>query len=121
MNLVTALWRDESGVVVTSEVVVVGTVAVLGTTAGLSLMSDSVNAEFRELASALRSLDQSYRTPGQRCGLAYTAGSCYEQPAVEESLATLCAALPQPEPRPPFPMPAETAPRDADPLEDPIR
>ncbi len=90
MRILSELWHDEAGVILSAEAVVLGTVGVVGLTTGLSMVSKSVNSELQDLAFAMRSLDQSYEIPAQRgCG-AYTAGSCFRQEPVEESLAILC-------------------------------
>lgn len=89
-SLLHEFWTDEIGVILSAEAALLGTVAVIGTTVGLSAVSRSVNDELTEVASAFRSLDQSYHFEGQhRCG-AWTAGSSYQQRSVEESLEELC-------------------------------
>ncbi|MEZ6051419.1 MAG: hypothetical protein R3B91_06670 [Planctomycetaceae bacterium] len=89
MHLLKQLWRDEAGYVLSAEAVTVGAVGVLGATVGLSAVSESVNKELTETAYAIRSLDQSYCVPAQKgCG-AWTAGSCYTQPDVEQARADL--------------------------------
>ncbi|MEJ7591950.1 MAG: hypothetical protein WKF77_10400 [Planctomycetaceae bacterium] len=90
MRIFRELWNDEFGVILSAEAVVLGTVAVLGLSTGLTVVSTSVNSELQDLAFAMRSLDQSYELPAQRCCAAYTAGSCFKQEPVEESLAILC-------------------------------
>jgi hypothetical protein len=90
MNLWKQLWRDESGVILTAETVMVGSIAVLGGLVGLNAVASSVNGEMVEMASAIRSLDQSYAFTGQSSCRAWTAGSYYVQPKVEESLRELC-------------------------------
>lgn len=90
MRIFSELWNDEAGVIMSAEAVVLGTVGVVGLTAGLSVAAKSVNSEFQDLAFAIRSLDQSYEIPIQHGSGAYTAGSCFKQEPVEESLAILC-------------------------------
>ena len=93
MNLFTQLLRDEHGFVLSAESVLLGTVGVIGATVGLSAAAKSVNDELTEVAMAFRSLDQSYHFEGASgCG-ASTAGSCYVQPPVEESLKALAAEI----------------------------
>ncbi len=88
-SLLYEFWNDEIGVILSAEAALLGTVAVIGTTVGLSAVSHSVNEELTEVASAFRSLDQSYHFEGRHgCG-AWTAGSSYRQPCVEESLEEL--------------------------------
>ena len=84
------LWADEAGAVLTAEAVMVGSVAVIGSVVGLSAASSAVNAEMTEMASAIRSLDQSYLIQGRKSCGAWTAGSYYIQPRVEQSLQELC-------------------------------
>jgi hypothetical protein len=88
-SLLHQLWRDEIGVVLSAEAALLGTVGVIGATVGLSAVNKAVNDELTEVASAFRSLDQSYHIEGRHgCG-AWTAGSSYRQPCVEESLEEL--------------------------------
>lgn len=85
------LWDDESGLVLSAEVVTVGTVAVLGAVVGLNAASTAVDQELKEFAGAIRSLDQSYGYVGHQSCRAWTAGSCYRQQDVQQSLADLCS------------------------------
>lgn len=90
-----SLWkdflRDKAGAVVSAELVLVGTVAVLGSVVGLNTVSTAIDSELREFASAIRSLDQSYGYVGHSSCRAWSAGSSYIQPRVEQSLHDLCA------------------------------
>jgi hypothetical protein len=93
MNLFTQLLRDEHGFVLSAEMALLGTVGVIGSAVGLSAVAKSVNDELTDVAMAFRSLDQSYQIAGASgCG-ACTAGSCYVQPPVEESLKALAAEI----------------------------
>ncbi len=85
------LWNDDRGAILSAEVVTVGTIAVLGTITGLSVAANAVDGEMKDFAYALRSLDQSYAINGHRSCGAYTAGSCFTQRDVEESIQDLCA------------------------------
>ncbi len=85
------LWNDEAGLLISAEAVTVGTVGVLAATVGLSSAATAVNDELFELASAFRSLDQSYSVAGDASCGAWKAGSSYIQQPVEQSLADLCA------------------------------
>ena len=89
-NLWNELWNDERGAVVTSELVLLGTVGVVGATVGAQKVSKALNEEMTDMAHAIRSLDQSYSVPGrQSCCGAWTAGSCFKQAPVEQSLRDL--------------------------------
>ena len=91
MRLIQELWNDESGLVLSAEAVTIGTVGVLGSIVGLSTVGHSVNEEMKEMAAGIRSLDQSYAYAGQRGCRSWTAGSCYMQQNVQQSLAELSA------------------------------
>ncbi len=93
MSLFMQLLRDEQGFVLSAESVLLGTVGVIGATVGLSAVAKSVNDELTEVAMAFRSLDQSYHFEGASGCVACTAGSCYVQPPVEESLKQLAAEV----------------------------
>ena len=99
MHLLKNLLADESGFVLSAEAVLVGTVGVLGATVGLSAISQSLNDELGELALSIRSLDQSFEYQGQASCGAWTAGSSYIQPPVEESRAALIEQMERDEER----------------------
>jgi len=90
MNLIAMLWRDETGLILSAEAVTVGTITILGAVVGLNAASEAVNAEMTEVATAIRSLDQSYLYTGHRSCRAWTAGSYFIQKPVSESVAEIC-------------------------------
>ncbi len=90
MNLIQQFWHDDRGAVLTAETVMVGSVAVLGSVVGLNAAASAVNDEMVEIASAIRSFDQSYVVSGQASCRAWSAGSYYIQPKVEVALQELC-------------------------------
>lgn len=92
MSLWRDFWADEQGALVSAELVAIGTVAVIGTTVGLSTLSKSLDAEMKEVAYSIRSLDQSYSVPGHKSCGAWTAGSSYTQPDVNLSIQELIGA-----------------------------
>ncbi|MEO2014515.1 MAG: hypothetical protein ABGZ53_09085 [Fuerstiella sp.] len=88
MNLLSKLWQDEAGLLLSAEAALVGTVAVVGISSGLSVVATSVNEELKDVGYAIRSLDQSYQIPAQKsCTGAMTAGSVFTQTPIEESPA----------------------------------
>lgn len=89
--LFNALKNDEAGLVVSAELVAVATLGVIGAVAGLNMAATSVNEELKDVAFAIRSLDQSYSYTGFRNRRAWTAGASYQQEPVEESLQELKA------------------------------
>lgn len=89
MLLIKALWADECGLILSSELVLIGTMGVLGATVGLNMAATSVNEEFKDFAFAIRSLDQSYSVQGFSSARASTAGSHFQQQDVATSLEEL--------------------------------
>ncbi|WP_010583922.1 hypothetical protein [Schlesneria paludicola] len=89
MSLLRDLWNDESGLIMSAETVTLGTVGVLGAVVGMNAAGTAVNDELKEMSGAIRSLDQSYGYAGQRSCHAWTAGSCYIQPDVRQSLTDI--------------------------------
>ena len=78
------LFHDEAGFIVSAELVIVGTVLVLGLITGMACVQEALVGEYKEVAGALRGLDQSYYYGGmrgcvsRRCGVtSWTAGSSY--------------------------------------------
>lgn len=89
LRFLNRFWNDEGGAVVTAEVGLLATLGVIGATVGLSSVAKSVDEELKETAAAFRSLDQSYCYRGFCSPHAATAGSCYQQPPVKQSLKKL--------------------------------
>jgi len=84
-SLWNAFWADESGMILSAEAALLGTVGIVGATVGLSAAAHAIDDELQEMAFAIRSLDQSFAFEGQKSEFAWTAGSSYRQPPVEES------------------------------------
>ena len=59
-NLWQRLLKDETGVIISSELALVGTVGVLGMVVGLESVSTAVTQELTDLSNAYRSLNQTY-------------------------------------------------------------
>lgn len=76
MEILRALWKDDSGAVMSAEAVLLGSVVLTGATVGLSTLNESINQELTDLSRAIRSLDQSFVLPGHENAYgARTAGS----------------------------------------------
>lgn len=89
MKLLNEFWNDEYGFLLSSEAVCLGTIGVVAALVGLNALSKSVDAELKETAAAIRSLDQSYAYLGFRSNHAWTAGSAFRQQEVAVSLQQL--------------------------------
>lgn len=83
MHLLQKLWNDEIGVIISAELILVSTIMVLGLITGMTCLQEAIVGEFKDLAGAFSSLDQSYYFRGMRgcfsrCGRsARTFGSAF--------------------------------------------
>ncbi len=77
MKLLSRLWADEAGFVVSSELVLIATVMVIGLLAGLTTVRDQVVQELADVADAVSEIDQSYSFSGITGHSSSTAGSVY--------------------------------------------
>jgi hypothetical protein len=89
MQWLRELWNDEGGSVLSAEVVMLGTLGVAGGVVGLDMARTAIHDEMRDVAFAIRSLDQSYEFQGYSTCKAAVAGSSFRQRPVEESLEEL--------------------------------
>lgn len=77
-QLITRLWHDDAGFVVSAELVLVATIAVLAMVVGLSEVALSVSNELEDVGAAFGSLNQSYQIKGIQGHNGYnTVGSTY--------------------------------------------
>lgn len=74
--MLTALWQDDAGVILSAELVLILTIAVLAMIVGLSEVAVSINTELNDISNAFGSLDQSYMFSGfkARGGKGYGRG-----------------------------------------------
>ena len=63
-GLLTQLWRDEAGVILSAEIVLVATILVIGMIVGLVELQCAVVGELSDLGDAIGNLDQSYTISG---------------------------------------------------------
>lgn len=77
MRQLHALWLDESGFVISSELVIIVTVAVIGLIVGFVAIRDAVVQELGDVAAAIGALDQSYSYNGvsNTCSGAFIKGA----------------------------------------------
>jgi hypothetical protein len=74
-RMMSKLWQDDCGALISSEFLFVATILVIGTIVGLSAVRDAVNVEMSEYANALLALSQGYIVSGQSGCCASTDGS----------------------------------------------
>jgi Flp pilus assembly pilin Flp len=63
-TLILNLWNDEAGFIISAELVLIATILVLGMIVGLHEVATAVNMELEDVASAVGSLNQSYKFSG---------------------------------------------------------
>ena len=77
-NVFSALWADERGFLVSSELIIISTILVLGLIVGMSTLQNALVLEFQDLAFAFSSLNQSFGVVGYRgCKGSFSAGSFF--------------------------------------------
>ena len=79
MLVLTALWKDEAGFIVSAELVLVASIAVLGLIVGLSEVSLNVNNELEDVGSAFASTTVGERDRARIAPVA-AAGAAYRLP-----------------------------------------
>lgn len=91
MKLLHALWRDEAGFVITSELLIIVTVAVFGLIVGYVAVRDALVQELCDVAAAIGSLDQTYSYNGisnTGPGTEFTNGSSFSDASDAGDLTT---------------------------------
>lgn len=75
--MLTRLWNDEAGALLSAEIVLVGTILVIGVLTGLTSVRDAVVTELADVAGAIASVDQSYSYSGVAGHGVQTFGSAF--------------------------------------------
>ena len=75
MKILSRLWSDENGFVVSSELTLIATIMVLGMIVGLSTIRNQVVQELGDVAAAISRLNQSYFYNGVTGHQSMTNGS----------------------------------------------
>ena len=77
LSLITKLYNDEAGFIVSAELILISTIGVLAMVVGLSEVASAVNQELEDVASAFGAINQSYRYSGLEGHTGSVAGSEY--------------------------------------------
>lgn len=64
LNLITKLYNDEAGFIVSAELILISTIGVLAMVVGLSEVASAVNQELEDVAAAFGSVNQTYSFSG---------------------------------------------------------
>lgn len=77
MKMLSKLWLDDAGFIVSSELILLATILVIGLITGLTTVRDQVVQELGDVADAISEVDQSYSYAGITAHSASTAGSAF--------------------------------------------
>ena len=72
--MMSKLWKDEAGFVVSAELIFIATLLVIGLVTGWVAVRNAVTSELTEVANAIGALDQSYSYCGKSNCCATSAG-----------------------------------------------
>jgi hypothetical protein len=78
MKVLSRLWSDEAGFVISSELVLVATILVIGMVVGLTTIRDQVVQELADVAGAISDVNQSYHYGDLRGHHSWSAGSDFK-------------------------------------------
>jgi len=101
MKVLTQLWRDDLGFIISAELVLIATILVIGMIVGLASLRDQVVQELGDVGAAFSQLVQSYSFSGITGHTSSTAGSafldysdvCDENLGDEAGNAPLCISV----------------------------
>ncbi len=77
MTLLTQLWTDDAGFVVSAELILISTITVLGLVVGLTEVSYGINQELEDVGAAFGSVNQTFRYSGVTGAKGKMYGSLY--------------------------------------------
>lgn len=77
MKLLNALWADEAGFIVSSELVLVATILVIAMVVGLQTVRDAVLQELGDVGAAIAAISQDYSYGGATGHCSAVNGSVY--------------------------------------------
>jgi len=75
--LLSRLWNDQSGAIVTAELLLIASILVLGVIVGLASVRDSVVTELADVAQAIANVNQSFSFSGVTGHHAFTGGGAF--------------------------------------------
>lgn len=81
MKTLKALWNDEAGVIISTELILIVTILGIGLVVGLSTLRNDVVTELADTAQAISNIDQTYYFSGTTGHSASTNGSAYNDVA----------------------------------------
>jgi hypothetical protein len=76
-NIVSRLWSEEAGFVISTELVLVATILVLALVVGLATVRDAIIQELADVAGAIGAINQSYSWSGVTGHTSSVSGSIF--------------------------------------------
>ncbi|MGD9854542.1 MAG: branched-chain amino acid aminotransferase [Planctomycetaceae bacterium] len=80
-RILTALYQDDAGFIVSAELVLISTIAVLGTIVGMAEVGGGINEEMEDVGSAFGQVNQGYCVQGWCGHKAHVYGSHFRDVA----------------------------------------
>src|SRR5690554_5577751 len=77
MKVLSKLWLDEAGFIVSSELILLATIVVIGLIAVMTTVRDQVSLELADIADAISEVNQSYSYSGATSHSGSTAGAMF--------------------------------------------
>lgn len=77
MEILTKLWNDEEGFIISVELILIATILVIGVVVGLVAIRDSITGELSDVGVAINNLNQSYTLYGITGPSAAVSGSSF--------------------------------------------
>lgn len=77
MKIMSRLWKEEAGAIVSAEIVLVASILVIGVIVGLKSLRDSVVTELADVAQAIANISQSYSFSAVTGHHAYSGGGVF--------------------------------------------
>jgi Flp pilus assembly pilin Flp len=94
-SLMSKLWKDDTGALISAEFLFVATILVIGVIVGLASVRDALNTELAELGNAILALSQGYTISGQSGCCAATDGSqAIDTPGLLPEIICIPPAIP---------------------------
>lgn len=72
-----AIWIDETGVIISTELVLLLTILVIGMIVGLTTLRDSLATEFADIGQSISNMNQSFNYSGVQGHGAFTSGGTF--------------------------------------------
>jgi Flp pilus assembly pilin Flp len=75
--ILSRLWKEEAGAIISAEIVLVASILVIGVISGLKSLRDSVVTELADVAQAIANINQSYSFSGASGHHSFSPGSVF--------------------------------------------